>query len=415
MHQQPEFTSREQLYDYYDDYASTRRKNLDKRELEAGKNLLKSYVLETSHQSGVRDLIAALSTSKSFQLAQQTDDLFHLSGPRGELGYVEPLGNRYFVLHTQRENETADRTVQRLTDQSPLLDSLWLAGDAFRTLLDEWIVPTTPYRYVQLKAEFEPRFELGQSLDVWYTDDEDAEQQESSASETERTAVRPPPPQFSALFRRARRLSETYNDYQGIDPSWRAVKMLRVPSTAYGGFDLYSWGKMTHRSPDFREGVSKLRFVTGLYERVTAAIEEAVWLHAEPVRLSDGVHRRFRGLPIVIRFRAELAPSTFNRFIEVTFDQGRGPFRLWGNPIRLGEGKVHVYGLDLHMWQQVYMELTTRHFLFVLPSGTCGNTVHRLMTNVQRFLDPAVTLQIGETSYAGMVRNALLGREVLNA
>ncbi len=415
MNQRPEFTAREQLYDYFDEYASKRRKDLNKRELAAGKNLVKSYVLETAQHNGIPDLTGAFSTTNIFHLTQLGDDLFHLTGPKGELGYVEPLGSRYFALHTQRENVLTDRLMQRLTEQTPMLDALWLAGDTFRVLLDEWIVPTTPHRFVQLKAEFEPRFELGRSLDVWYTDDEDADPNPADAADSSAAVATPPPAQFSALFRGAQQLSRTFNSYQEIDASWRAVKMLRIPSNEYGGFDLYSWGKVTHRSADFREGVAKLRFITELYEKVTVAIEQVVWLHAEPTQVRGGGYQRFRGLPIIFRFREPLSVATFNRFIEATFEQGRGPFRLWGNPIRLGEGKVHVYGLDLHMWQQLYMELTTRQFLFVLPNGTCGNTVHRLMTNIQRFLDPGASLQIGETGYAGMMRNALMGREVLNA
>jgi hypothetical protein len=43
--QKAAFSNREQLYTYYDDYAAKRRKNIDKHRLDAGKNLLKSYVL----------------------------------------------------------------------------------------------------------------------------------------------------------------------------------------------------------------------------------------------------------------------------------------------------------------------------------------------------------------------------------
>ncbi len=172
---------------------------------------------------------------------------------------------------------------------------------------------------------------------------------------------------------------------------------------------------MTHRAPSFREGRSQLVEITRLYDSVTTAIEEAIWLNLEPVDLPGGPSMRIGGAPVIFEFSSPLPDQTFQNLVSTTFEQGRGPLRLWGNPISLGERKVHVYGLDLHLWQRLYMELTPQRFLFILPHGTCGNTVHRLMTNLQRFVDPAVTMTIGDTAYAELFENALLGREVVRA
>jgi len=309
-----------------------------------------------------------------------------------------------------RDNNVADRTIQRLTEQAPKIDALWLSGEAFQQLLEQWVVPNTPTRYVHLKAEYEPRFERGQAVEGFTEDEDGMGDGEGAAAEA---SSRLDLSEFSALYRPAQRLSRNLQQYRQVDPSWRAVKMLRIPSNQYGGYDLYSWGKMTYRSPDFREGVGKLRFVTDLYEKITQAIESLVWMHAEETE--PGGARRVHGLPVVFQFDQMLAAGTFENFIDQTFEQRKGPFRLWGNPIAVGPGRFHVYGVDLHMWQQVYMELSLDRFLFVLPRGTCGNTIHRLMTNIQRFLDPGVKMTIGETDYGGMVRNALFDREVINA
>ena len=84
----------------------------------------------------------------------------------------------------------------------------------------------------------------------------------------------------------------------------------------------------------------------------------------------------------------------------------RGRFRLWGNPIHVGPSHIHVYGVDRHLWQPVYLEFTRRHVVAVLPKGTCGNTVHRLVTNVQRFVDPAVKAWIGDEEYATIIQRS---------
>jgi hypothetical protein len=41
-----------------------------------------------------------------------------------------------------------------------------------------------------------------------------------------------------------------------------------------------------------------------------------------------------------------------------------------------------------------------------LPEGTCGNTIHRLITNIQRFLDPAVEAWIGDAPYDDFLKLA---------
>jgi len=77
--------------------------------------------------------------------------------------------------------------------------------------------------------------------------------------------------------------------------------------------------------------------------------------------------------------------------------------------MKLGPTKVHVYGVDRHLWQPVSFEITDTHILGILPKGTCGNTVHRLASNIQRWLDPDVSAWIGEQPYAALMRHILPG------
>jgi hypothetical protein len=138
-------------------------------------------------------------------------------------------------------------------------------------------------------------------------------------------------------------------------------------------------------------------------------IEQAVWFGAEPTQVLTQTYYQLAGSSVVFTFHQRLTHETLHNFIDITFNRGQGPFRLWGNPLVRGPDKFHVYGIDLHQWQKLYMELTPDRVLFVLPQGTCGNTVHRLMTNIQHYLDPAVRLTIGGLSYEHVIGEALLG------
>ncbi len=405
--------SRDQLFDVFDNYAYERKAEVDRYELGPNTGMMKSYVLETADHGHPPDVEKALGATQWRAHRVGREELFRVQGSQGVVGYAEPLGSRYIVLHSYGKTDPTDRAVRRAVMSSPNLDFLWLAGETFMVLWRQYILPKSPSSFVSIKCEQSNSFESGRAQDLWYDEEQEQADVTSEADDevggTDRRAT------SSAFTERALRLEQILSQFQRIYPAFRAVKMLRFPGEERGGYDVWSWGKMTHRAPSFREGRSQLVEITRLYESVTTAIEEAIWLNVELVDLPDGPSMGIGGAPVVFEFSSPLPDQTFRNLISTTFEQGRGPLRLWGNPISLGERKVHVYGLDLHLWQRLYMELTPKRFLFLLPRGTCGNTVHRLMTNIQRFVDPAVTMMIGDTAYADLFENALLGREVVHA
>ena len=112
---------------------------------------------------------------------------------------------------------------------------------------------------------------------------------------------------------------------------------------------------------------------------------------------------KIAGSPLYVKFETALNEATFRHWIVSTFNRSQNKFRLWGNPIWLGNTKVHVYGIDKHLWQPLTMEITNKHFLAVVPEGSCGNLVHRLITNVQRYIDPGAEAYIGDREYKNIV------------
>jgi hypothetical protein len=188
--------------------------------------------------------------------------------------------------------------------------------------------------------------------------------------------------------------------------------MLRLPAAEKipGGYEFWHWGKISYRSPSFRDGRTQLYSVIELYQKVTELIEERTWFQAELNKL-PGIHESITltGTPISFIFRKPLETTTFKNFVKDVFDKKQKYFRIWGNPIFLDEYKVHVYGLDMHLWQKIYLELTPSRFILVLPKDTCGNTVHRLISNIQGYLSPSVEVYIGDTRYEDLIFQVLLG------
>jgi hypothetical protein len=60
--------------------------------------------------------------------------------------------------------------------------------------------------------------------------------------------------------------------------------------------------------------------------------------------------------------------------------------------------------LDRHLWQPLFLEITDRQIVVIVPQGTCGNTIHRLVTNVQQFLDPGVEVWVGNQPYSDLIQ-----------
>lgn len=68
----------------------------------------------------------------------------------------------------------------------------------------------------------------------------------------------------------------------------------------------------------------------------------------------------------------------------------RDPFRLWAVP-RMTEDYAEARVVDLHVGTAFDMQLTPHWIRMMLPEQACGNTVLRLLSNLQRHLDASVT------------------------
>ncbi len=180
---------------------------------------------------------------------------------------------------------------------------------------------------------------------------------------------------------------------------------LQVPAAGRGGHRLSYDGRATNRSDSFADHRATVRRVLALYRSVTEHAEDRLW-----VDTADAGHDgyKIRGSPLVIDFGEPLSEPLFNRFVELALERRTSRFRIGGFVTRRGPTKVHVVALDRHLWQPFLLEVTSQRLLAVLPHGTCGNTVHRLVTNVQRELAPTAKAWLGSEPYEQAVAEAAL-------
>ena len=69
------------------------------------------------------------------------------------------------------------------------------------------------------------------------------------------------------------------------------------------------------------------------------------------------------------------------------------PFRLWGLRKPLEPDYVKVCAIDLHNGDKIDFEITPEWLRIYLPAKACGNTVLRLITNIQRYYDSDAYLE----------------------
>jgi hypothetical protein len=74
-------------------------------------------------------------------------------------------------------------------------------------------------------------------------------------------------------------------------------------------------------------------------------------------------------------------------------------FEICGDPIHLGQTKVHIYGVDCRLWKPLFLEITKNGCIAIVPNDTFGDIVHHLITNIQQYIDPEIEVFIGDKPY----------------
>lgn len=400
----PKLTSREDYVNFLEGYALPTVEEIE--EHHATRKLVKTYMLETvGHRRGDHhEVNVADAFPERVRLHRLDDSMFRVHDRIHDdriVGLLELMDDRHPVLYTTLGADESDRWVRQVVDGSPWLDRLWLSSPILLQLW-QYVQRATPsHRYVRLGFEHEawyetPPVDLSGAVpdDTGFTtEDDDAgpaliERRRSRVQLTERLGV---------LQEKLPELVDLYNPLHSL-------VQLQIPSGGRGGHLLHYDGKATNRSDSFLEHRASVGLVLGLYRRVTERAEHRLWVESKDAGL-DGYH--VRGAPVLIRFSEPLSAPTFDRFVALALQRKTSRFRIGGYLTRRGPTKVQLAAIDRHLWQPFLLEATATQLLAVLPEGTCGNTIHRMVTNVQRLLDPHVQVWLGSEPYEDAVAAAL--------
>lgn len=322
------------------------------------------------------------------------------------VGYIEPYDERFFAYYTVESSDDARRRVARWTTRSADLDATWFSSQLMQTLWDKDVSLRGDQRYVKLVFKHESVFEMPADAETQIELDEESESEAISAEnddspEVERRKTR------SELGDRIERIRRSLTSLQKSYDPFAALFSLWFPShTARGSHVLFQQGQITNRTDSFEDHRNTVRYLYRTYKTILDATERSAHSDMEKPPQALNLKVGIKGVPLIVRFPEPLAENTFNRWVALAF-QKKNRFRLWGNLIRLGPTKVHVYGADRHLWQPINLELTANGMTAILSQGTCGNTFHRLVTNIQRYVSPKIDAWLGSKRF-----NDLLGPDL---
>jgi hypothetical protein len=405
------------VYRFFNGLSAEAKDGLDRRRLRVP--LIKTFLLEhvSRRGNGQPKHPAQIFRSLGAEV-RMIDDRFMSLTPvvkdsesgltsRVTTGFLEQYDERFFAYYTCEDSKEAKSRVGTWV-QAPDLDNAWFSSFLLQVLWDQDVSQRGDARFGKLEFQHESIFDMPEDFSLpeetpeeSLSDSvsEDASEDDQAINE-DRLEVERRKARFVMGDRIGRIRSALANLQDNYDPL-NALYALRLPSRiGRGGHDVYQAGRITNRTDSFEDHRNTVRYLYRIYKSILDFTERSAW---HEISSGQNIHIGLKGVPLHVKFNVPLSGRTFDRWIQKAF-QKKNQFKLWGDPIRLGPTKVHVYGADRHLWQPINLELTEKGVVAILPQGTCGNTFHRLVTNIQQYVCPKIEAWVGAETFEDVVR-----------
>lgn len=188
----------------------------------------------------------------------------------------------------------------------------------------------------------------------------------------------------------AKRLYDTLKSTEELDEflALSRIKIRREEGSNWVRESVTNKGSLTTRGGnDISLHIATVEQVKDIYSSLLTSIEDHHVIDAE--QRDRGA--RSRGAPISIEF-SKPVPDVEEFLSHVV--NARDPFRLMGHVRKTGPQAFKVEGLDAHNGDKISLEMSEEWIRLYLYDDACGNTALRLFTNIQQYYDPAAELVI---------------------
>lgn len=311
--------------------------------------------LEVNGEQDPLDSLEAIARQIGGHVSTTTDPtLAVLSADDGGF-FVDLLDSRFWLLHTTSHARWSQSVLRSVVARSRNVDWCWLTLDRVEDLRhsgqERWF-----------KADFRgsdllpPEGVKGRRLKVQLEGDDPIDLQ---------ALLRQNYKSSTALTSVALRLTDPDVGHVDVAANYRGVFQSRGTS-----FDLHL-GLAASTIQAYGESVRSAEERFGIR-----------WSAAEGGGLS------MQGGVVEISFERHI--TNMDHFLDGLFSC-REPFRLWAVPRYVTPSLVEAEVVDLHVGRQFRMDVFTDGLRVYLPSDTCGNTLFRLVANLQHRYDAATT------------------------
>ncbi len=319
---------------------------------------------------------------EGISLEDLDDSLFRVRDNREHggqvVGLLELLKGRYPVFYTTMPAKHSDRWVREIVDGTPRLDRVWFSPQILSAIWEHARITNHPSRYVHLGFEHEAKFEES---------GEDSEHRRYKAYLSDQIGI----------------LDQVWPNLKELYDPFHSLVFLQIPARN-GSYSLNYNGKVTNHGNSFLEYRATVDWIAEFYNKITRKAEEILWFHTTPVGDSG---YQLNGAPLSVLFDKRLSEDEFTKFVAKGLKDRQSKLQIGGFIHPRGRTKIHMSAIDRHLWQPFNMEVTSRHIVALLPKETSGSFVHRLATNIQRYVVPKVQVWLGETSYEIVIQRAI--------
>jgi hypothetical protein len=318
---------------------------------------VKTRVLEAhpdeASSDGSATLLRQTAERLDMRVTQLGDELWSVAGDEIRI-FVDTLNPRFWQLHSTNQAHRLQRVIKSALTADARLDSAWLPADLLKQL---------DGRHTYVRLAFDAHDLLGRDSTV------------------QRSRVRfegDAPEGLVELLKEDERYAGSTSitamgGYVGED----GVGFAHLVADYRGAF--------TTARGDFEVAANAIWRMVDRYQDFVTALEDRYQPTATPI---DECGLSLDGDVATFELPHEV---DVERLVEGLF-QAKEPFRMWAVPREVDNDEWVADAVDLHVGQPLRLEISPWHVRVLLEPDTCGNTLARLLTNLQQHLDARAEL-----------------------
>lgn len=340
------------------------------------KNAIKSYIIETHDYEGksrnnrVSDFNdKLLNLNSDWRLVELEDEsILRIEGEDFEI-FADISDNRFMIIHSAEKTSISDPVVNKVSNLDNF-DSIWIPGMLFSecTHFGSFFGVNLRFQNI-LNKDLENFSETNSDLDL-STKNEVAKQVYQILSKSSVNNM------LGITKLSIKNVEESNQDDENEFRDYMID-------------NIYYNGKITAKGNHFNYHINSVINILDIYKKTLTEFENF------SVAFKNGV---LDGAAFKINFSK---PINVDQFIKVVFD-GTKPFKLLGINMDLGSNYQRVYTVDMHNGNSgntLTFDVTNNFLLFHINSESCGNTVLRLLANVNHYIDALAILEVGDKIY----------------